>query len=252
MRRGRLAGVLAAAVLAVASFGTPAAAERLDRADIALPVPADGTTVTTPFVTSPNAAYLLSVSGVFAYDRFGNLADCGRHDIDYGVVGQYWVDGGGIGLTIDGAFADCWYQNAPHTYLFWVDGTGDRLSFAVGDATGHADNAGALTVSVVTMIEASGSCHHAFVPIPNSSYGDLAVAAEARHTGADMLWPLEVDCHVFVDGSLVAVANTSALAPAVAAGAYVPSVQLGPVRRCLTVRVLSWPTYERVYPCATT
>lgn len=254
--RARLRPAVAAALLLAPVSGVvPAAADRVDRADTVLVVPANGSTVTTPFVTSPGAWYVVEVSGTFAYDRYGNLADCGSHDVDHGVVGQSWVAGGGIGLTVDGIAADCaHYPSSYRTYVLSVTGTGAPLAFAIADATGHADNAGSLQVAVVTTVDAAGTCHHAFVPIPDTSYGDLVVTAAAWHSGADVLWWLEVDCRVYVSGTLRTVVNTQLLAPLVAAADYVSWVELGRVRRCLTVRVLVepwWPVMERTYPCVT-
>lgn len=177
--RWLLAAVLAATVVPAAV--APAHAERISRAESAVVVPADGTTVTSLMPTSLGATYEITVSGTYAYDAFGGLADCGYHDTNRAVLGQDW-DGGGPQLLVEG-LALCGFYTATHTYTFTWPGTGSAFAFRIDDPTGHADNAGGLTVTVTTKWDVDAHCHFVTVGHPNSTVAEVTLVAEAHQTG---------------------------------------------------------------------
>lgn len=140
----------ACAAVAVAFGGPPAAGAAVPPAVFA--VPASGSATPTVFVTSAAASYEVSVSGVFAYNVLGGLADCGYHDVNQAVTGQEWLPGE-VGLLVDGAPAPCGEYRDTHRYSFTVRGTGGRLVFQIADGTGAGDNSGGLVVEVVERAE---------------------------------------------------------------------------------------------------
>lgn len=250
---GRLTRALAAALVAVVPLtGGVAGAARGDRADGVFAVPADGTTVTTAMVTNAAAEYVIRVTGTFAHDSRGGLADCGYRDADYSVTAQSWV-AGTVGLTVDESPAPCGTYDDAHAYEFRVRGTGSRLRFAIADPGGHADNAGALTVSVVTESELDGDCAYQWVPLPNSASGYLSVTAVAYQGGfvVDNTYTA-VRCEVFVDGVLVLVLADTMPGLVVAQAGRAGPFQLADVRVCLSAEIESFyqvQRYERVWPC---
>lgn len=174
--------VVAGAVV-VAATCTPVRA--MAATPSALVVPATGATVTTPFSTSPSLHYTITVSGTFAADRIGTLADCGYRDTNAGVVGQDW-QAGGAGLLIDGTHPWCGAYSPAHRYALRVRGTGAAFAFAVSDGSGTSDNAGALAVEVVAESSLRVECRVERTGLRFGGGGELegaAVAAAAWHEG---------------------------------------------------------------------
>lgn len=191
--------LLALCVALGAVTAVPAGAAEVP-ADVALFVPADGTTVATPFATFPGATYLVSVSGTFTYHATGALADCGSHDANQALTGDSWVVGGGVGLRVDGT-APCDRYDERHVYPLAAAGTGQPLRFSIADVTGHADNTGGLTVTVTTTWALDGTCEHVVTGAGVDTV--IWVVAEGRHTHvptfANVL-QTEVACDLVVDG----------------------------------------------------
>lgn len=181
--RTRLALAAAAGLLAAGAVPATAATAPPPPSS-AIVVPATGETVTAPlFAAQRGAIVQVHVSGVFAYDTRGGLADCRYHDANAALAAQDWQDGG-IGLLVDGAPADCWASvtgaGDQHRYTINLTSTGAPPRFAIADPTGYADNAGGLTVDLVTAIDVDGSCAADGGGGPNFP---VAVVAEAHQTG---------------------------------------------------------------------
>lgn len=251
-RLSRRAAVAVAVLLAAFVPAGSAQAARGDRPDTVLAVPAGGAAVTTTFVTSQVGTYTLVVSGTFVYKAGGGLADCGHHDVNDGVLAQDWRPA--TGLLIDGSPANCGRYADEHTYVVTVDGTGERMAFSIApDPTGYADNAGALTVAIVTESDLDGTCVYEIVTLPNSNSAYVTVAAEASQNGAGIPGTsTHVLCDVTVGGIPAARVDAEMLGPATAGFAWSERVQLGPVQRCLTVTIYGFfgqPILTRAFPC---
>lgn len=229
------AAVVAAVVPAVA----PAHAERIARAESAVFVPADGATVTSLMPTALGATYEITVSGTYAYTAFGGLADCGYHDTNAAAVGQDW-EGGGPRLLVEG-MASCGFYTATHTYTFTWAGTGSAYEFRIDDPTGHADNAGGLTVTVTTKWDVDANCHFVTTGHPNSTVAEVTLVAEAHQTGAPSgetaLTTTYVSCRLLRNG--VEVDAVQAWGAGVATGPAVSTVRVpfGAFQTCLHASV---------------
>ena len=247
------AAVAGAVLLASVLAAPPAAAYRTEQADSVLAVLATGEVAETPFVSERGVAYTVVVTGTFARDGHGGLADCGYADVNASVAGQDWQPSATTGITVDGVRADCGAYDDTHTYVITVEGTGARLRFAVADPS-YADNAGALTVAVLTDLDVDAGCVHTVMPLPNSSSGYVVVAVEAHVTGANVLgsgtW---VACSVAVGGTSLGVVSAQSPARAATAVERFGPVPLGSVEKCLyaavTAVVGGHAIHERSWPC---
>jgi hypothetical protein len=248
----RLTRLAAAVLLAGTALAVPASAATWSLpAQGAVFVPATGETVTAPLAATRGAIVQVHVSGVFAYDSRGGLADCGSHDVNAALGAQDWQPGGGIGLLVNGAPAGCLgsVAAAQHHYTINLTATGALLRFAIADSTGYADNAGGLTIDYVTAIDVDGSCVATGGGGPQNP---IAIVAEAHQTGA---YPTgaytRVECDVYAGGVFVEHVESEEFLPATAVHA-VGYAEERTITRCLTVSVLLADRsvlVEHTYPC---
>lgn len=229
------------AAVALAACAVPARAETAQRAEGAVFVPADGSTVSTPLATPGGAIVQLTVSGVFAYNRTGSLADCETQDVNDALVGQTW-QAGSIGLLVDGARADCQPSlQGSHDYVVNLRGTGAPLRLSIADPTGHADNSGGLTVTIKVAIDVDGACR-----VTTSSavggggdYALRAVVMEAHQTGAYPTGSFtRITCAAYAGSSYEGSRTVEAAQPAVADTWTLYTAVGETVRVCPTVAVL--------------
>lgn len=218
----RLTRVAVAAAVAAGVTGAPVPA-RATEVPAALVVPATGVPVATPFVTSPALRYTITVSGTFAADRTGGLADCGYRDVNAGLLGQEW-EAAGSGLLVDAAPPWCGPYTDTHRYAFQVAGTGAPLAFSISDASGTADNSGALTVEVLAESVLRADCYDDATGVGAGGGGELvaaAVVAVAWHEGiaADVV-ATSVAC-LLLDGASEPTAQATSLGPVAVAAALV-------------------------------
>lgn len=251
----QLTRLVAAALTLLAAGAVPAtAATSPPPPASAVFVPATGETVTAPLFTAQRGAIVqVHVSGVFAYDPRGGLADCRYHDADAALTTQNWQSGG-IGLLVDGAPADCSVSVSGagdhHRYTINLTATGAPLRFAIADSTGHADNAGGLSVDLVTAIDVDGSCAAAGGGGPASP---VTIAAEAHQTGIYATGSYtRVVCEVRdADGDYVTTVVSEGFQPATATHQITFAYDRSLVA-CATVSVLNADRsvlVEHVLPC---
>lgn len=236
----RLAAVLAAAVGVLAAGTVPVSAATSPPPPAgAIFVPANGETVTAPLFSAQRGAIVqVHVSGVFAYNTRGGLADCKYHDADAALTANNWQDGG-TGLLINAAPAACSPTTTDggvhHRYTINLTSNGEALRFAIADPTGYADNAGGLLVELVLAIDVDGSCAATGGGGPTNP---IAVVAEAHQTGIYATGSYtRVECTLYADGDYVTTIAGEEFLPATSSSSIVYAFDRG-LTTCPTVSVL--------------
>jgi hypothetical protein len=217
-------------------------------------VASDGSTAYTPFATVDGRLYQVTVTGTYAFNTDGRLADCGHWNAPEAEGAWFQVGN----LLVDGAVAACADQEymQAHTYVWQQQGTGAPFAFRIVDDV-YADNTGSLTVDVLELpgvdqapYDVDGSCEVFVVDDSQQDLRVFPVVVHAEATGGSGEPPeLSAVCEFRAGTAVAATVRTAVSGPA-AAGAGAPVLPRRAYVVCLSITVVEDGVTSRIdEPC---